>query len=275
MQSFVRTARSRREIFNAYFLTTISNQPPAGPPATIQTRVQSAPPARLPEALRTWSTNHRGSSDKSTHTHTRDTSVTPAGVPSAIHKALLSRHTGIGWSGGGGGSGTRGRTGSDGAEQRPPGRPLLRSATSAPSAQLERGQVQGSMAARGNAAAVTAAAAAAARAGGRVRTGRSSDRLGGRCSVCHEHAVCAARARSGAGKRGGAGKRDCRCRGAAVMWRGGRTTSARRTGRSSSASRAALKSRPSMGGEKPVGPRPVGGRTRFVSASSELPACDI
>ena len=50
------------------------------------------------------------------------------------------------------------------------------------------------------------------------------------------------------------------------MWRGGRTTSARRTGRSSSASRAALKSRPSMGGEKPVGPRPVGGRTRFVSA---------
>ena len=59
------------------------------------------------------------------------------------------------------------------------------------------------MAARGNAAAVTAAAAAAARAGGRVRTGRSSDRLGGRCSVCHEHAVCAARARSGAGKRGG------------------------------------------------------------------------
>ena len=37
----------------------------------------------------------------------------------------LSRHTGIGWSGGGGGSGTRGRTDSDGAEQRPPGRPLL------------------------------------------------------------------------------------------------------------------------------------------------------
>ena len=47
------------------------------------------------------------------------------------------------------------------------------------------------------------------------------------------------------------------------MWRGGRTTSARRTGRSSSASRAALNSRPSMGDEKPVGP--VGGRTRFVS----------
>ena len=107
--------------FGAYM--SISNQPPAGPPATIQTRVQSAPPARLPEALRRWSTNHRGSSDKSTHTHTRDTSVTPAGVPSAIHKALLSRHTGIGWSGGGGGSGTRGRTDSDGAEQR--GRPLL------------------------------------------------------------------------------------------------------------------------------------------------------
>ena len=42
------------------------------------------------------------------------------------------------------------------------------------------------------------------------------------------------------------------------MWRGGRTTSARRTGRSSSASRAALKSRPSMGDEKPGGPVGVG-----------------
>ena len=118
----------------------------------------------------------------------------------------------------------------------------------------ERSGAQGSVAARGNAAAVTAAAAAAARAGGRVRTGRSSDRLGGRCSVCHEHAVCAARARSGAGKRGGAGKRDCRCRGAAVMWRGGRTTSARRTGRSSSASRAVTVSvarvQPGSGGLK-------------------------
>ena len=37
-------------------------------------------------------------------------------------RALLSRHTGTGWSGGGGGSGTRGRTDPDGAE-RPPGRP--------------------------------------------------------------------------------------------------------------------------------------------------------
>merc|ERR1712091_316896 len=37
----------------------------------------------------------------------------------------LSRHTGTGWSGGGGGSSVRGRTDSDGAEQRPPGRPLL------------------------------------------------------------------------------------------------------------------------------------------------------
>ena len=47
-------------------------------------------------------------------------------------------------------------------------------------------------------------------------------------------------------------ERDCRCRGAAVMWRGGRTTSARRTGRSSSASRAALKSRPKHGGFEPA-----------------------
>ena len=39
-----------------------------------QTRVQSAPPARLSEALRRWSTNHRGSSDKSTHTRGGHTS---------------------------------------------------------------------------------------------------------------------------------------------------------------------------------------------------------
>ena len=56
-----------------------------------------------------------------------------------------------------------------------------------------------------------AAAAAAARAGGRIRTGRSSDRLGGRCSVCQSApSACAARARSGAGTRGGAGKRGIR-----------------------------------------------------------------
>ena len=54
----------------------------------------------------------------------------------------LSRHTGTGWSGGGGGSsGTRGRTDSDGAEQRPPGRPLLCLPERAVCAQLERGQV--------------------------------------------------------------------------------------------------------------------------------------
>ena len=70
----------------------ISYQPPAGPPATIQTRVQSAPRARLSEALRRWSTNHRGSSDKSTHTHAGDTPRSPAAVPSAIHKALHPCH---------------------------------------------------------------------------------------------------------------------------------------------------------------------------------------
>ena len=44
-----------------------------------------------------------------------------------------------------------------------------------------------------------AAAAAAARAGGRIRTGRSSSRPGGRCSVCQSApSACAARARSGA-----------------------------------------------------------------------------
>ena len=41
-----------------------------------------------------------------------------------------------------------------------------------------------------------------------IRTGRSSDRLGGRCSICQSApSTCAARARSGAGKRGGAGTR--------------------------------------------------------------------
>ena len=62
----------------------------------------------------------------SPHTYTRHGCHLRSQMPSAIHKAYLSRHTGTVWSGGGGGSGTRGRTGSDGAEQRPPGRPLLR-----------------------------------------------------------------------------------------------------------------------------------------------------
>ena len=53
-----------------------------------------------------------------------------------------------------------------------------------------------------------AAAAAAARAGGRIRTGRSSDRLGGRCSVCQSApSVRSSSAVRCTGKRGGAGKR--------------------------------------------------------------------
>ena len=111
----------------------ISNQPPAGPPATIQTRVQSAPPARLSEALRRWSTNHRGSSDKSTHTHAGDTRHTAVGTRGChISHLPYTKHY------------SHDTRGSGGA----------------------------------------AAAAAVARAGGRTRTGRSSDRLGGRCSVC-------------------------------------------------------------------------------------------
>ena len=51
-------------------------------------------------------------------------------------------------------------------------------------------------------------------------------------------------------------ERDCRCREAAVMWRGGRTTSARRTGRSSSGSRAVTVS---VGQRGPVRP------ARFVA----------
>jgi len=76
-----------------------------------------------------------------------------------------------------------------------------------------------------------AAAAAAARAGGRIRTGRSSSRPGGRCSVCQSApSACAARARSGAAKRGGAGKRGAVVAAAAAAARaGGRI----RTGRSS------------------------------------------
>ena len=71
-----------------------------------------------------------------------------------------------GGGGGGGGSGTRGRTDSDGAEQRPPGRPLLclpeRAVCAAPSG------AQGSVAARGRAAAVASRRAARARRGGQV-----------------------------------------------------------------------------------------------------------
>ena len=94
--------------------------------------------------MKCGSTNHRGSSDKSTPTH--HTAHTRGGhLPYTFHLSnILSRHTGIGWSGGGGGSGTRGRTDSDGAEQRPPGRPLLclpeRGARRLP-AQLKRCQV--------------------------------------------------------------------------------------------------------------------------------------
>ena len=81
------------------------------------------------------------------------------------------KHGGAGKRGGGdggGGSGTRGRTGSDGAEQRPPGRPLLRLPRARRSAQFERGQAQGSVAARGRAAAVASRRAARARRGGQV-----------------------------------------------------------------------------------------------------------
>ena len=57
-------------------------------------------------------------------------------------------------------------------------------------------------------------------------------------------------------------ERDCRCRGAAVMWRGGRTTSARRTGRSSSGSRAETVS---VGQRGPVRP------ARFVARYGSRP----
>ena len=97
--------------------------------------------------------------DITVHTHTTYT-----------YTKQLSRHTGTGWSGGGGSS-TRGRTDSDGAEQRPPGRPLLclpERAVCRLCAQLESGQVQGSVAARGSAAAVASRRAARARRGGQV-----------------------------------------------------------------------------------------------------------
>ena len=159
------TAKSRRSAkLRKRKKERISNQPPAGPPATIQTRVQtSAPPARLSEAL------HGADGLRiieaqvtSPHTHTRGTHTpqspqSPAGAICHTQSALLSRHTGIGWSGGGG------------------------------------------------------PAAAVARAGGRTRTGRSSDRLEAAAALSararRPPSACAARARSGAGKRGGAGTR--------------------------------------------------------------------
>ena len=117
---------------------------------------------------------------------------------------------------GGGGSGTRGRTESDGAEQRPPGRPLLCLRQSAPSAQLERGQVQGSVAARGRAAAVASRRAARARRGGQVIGRRVMGRRVTAPSDRSEPIVARPLLTSKA-----CGARLCRRRGAAVMWRGG------------------------------------------------------
>ena len=141
----------------------ISNQPPAGPPATIQTRVQST----SPRALRRRSTNHRGSSDKSTHIHatrvpspssdaichTQSISLTTHGhcVERRRRWQRHARADGFG----------RGGAATAWAAAAP-------SATSTPSAQLERGQAQGSVAARGSAAAVASRRAAGARRGGQV-----------------------------------------------------------------------------------------------------------
>ena len=120
-------------------VTSLRRGPPLPSKPEYKARLLRASPRRCADGLRIIEAQVT-----SPHTHTRgpgDTPRSPAGATSAIHKALLSRHTGIGWSGGGGGSGTRGRTDSDGAEQRPPGRPLLCLPERAVCAQLERGQV--------------------------------------------------------------------------------------------------------------------------------------
>ena len=196
----------------------------------------------------------------SPHTHTRGTHRGHPRVPSAIHKALLSRHTGIGWSGGGGGSGTRGRTDSDGAEQRPPGRPLLCLPERAVCAQLERGQVQGSVAARGRAAAVASRRAARARRGGQV-IGR---RVMGRRVTAPSDRRRRADRRSAAADLEGVRS--------ATVGVGGRPSCGEEGGRQVRVVRVALhrpverhssRDRACLGDEKPVGP--VGGRTRFVS----------
>ena len=149
---------------NTRSVTSLRRGPPLPSKPEYKARLLRASPRRCADDLRIIEAQVT-----SPHTHTRGTHRShPRGCRLPYTKHLLSRHTGIGWSGGGGGSGTRGRTGSDGAEQRPPGRPLLRSATSAPSAQLERGQAQGSVAARGSAAAVASRRAARARRGGQV-----------------------------------------------------------------------------------------------------------
>ena len=114
-----------------------------------------------------------------THTHTRDTGAF-TGAASAIHKAFYYSHT----------HGHRverrrrrqRHARADGFGLGGARRSLLclpERAVCRLCAQLESGKVQGSVAARANAAVVAAAAAAAARAGGLIRTGRS-DRLGGR-----------------------------------------------------------------------------------------------
>jgi len=101
-----------------------------------------------------------------THTHTRHTRDTPR-VPSAIHKALLSLTTH-------GDRVERRRRRQQHARTDGLGRGGAATAWAAaalqstPSAQLERGQVQGSVAARGSAAAVASRRAARARRGGQV-----------------------------------------------------------------------------------------------------------
>ena len=166
-------------------------------------------------------------------------------------------------SGGSGGSGTRGRTDSDGAEQRPPGRPLLclpeRAVCAAPSG------AQGSVAARGRAAAVASRRAARARRGGQVIGRRVMGRR-----------VTAPSDRRRADRRSAAA--DLEGVRSATVGVGGRPSCGEEGGRQVRVVRVALhrpverhssRDRACLGDEKPVGP--VGGRTRFVSRFQKRP----
>ena len=140
---FKQTALTCVIVLTVLSVSKISNQPPAGPPAPskpeYKARLLRASPRRCADGLRIIEAQVT-----SPHTHTRGTHRGHPRVPSRIchtQSITLTTHGDRVERGGGGGSGTRGRTDSDGAKQRPPGRPLLCLPERAVCAQLERGQV--------------------------------------------------------------------------------------------------------------------------------------
>ena len=167
--SYTRGAVATSDTYVKY-LPKISNQPPRSggapprPALPIQTRVQSAPPARLSEALRRWSTNHRGSSDKSTptqHTHAGDICHTLKQYTLTTHGDRVERRRRRQW-----------HARADGLGRGGAATAWAAAALSARARRLcaarARSGAQGSVAARGRAAAVASRRAARARRGGQV-----------------------------------------------------------------------------------------------------------